>query len=72
MTKLLSEAIVLQNKLGLPDDSLREIELAMRSYAADTLNVAKTLIEKRESPETIRKFIEPHGVSFDGKTKKFK
>jgi hypothetical protein len=72
MTKLLSEAIVLLNRLELPDDKIILIEQAMRSFAADTLNVAKTLIEKRENPETIRKFIEPHGITFDGKSKKFK
>lgn len=72
MTKLLSEAIVLQNKLGLPDEKLIEIEQAMRSFAADTVNVAKTLIEKRENPDTVRKFIEPHGLTYDGKQKIFK
>jgi hypothetical protein len=72
MTKLLSQAIVLQNKLGLSDDKLIEIEQAMKSYAADTVNVAKILIEKRESPDTIRKFMEPHGLTYDGKSKSFK
>lgn len=72
MTKLLSQAIVLQNKLGLGDEMLIEIEQAMRSYAADTLNVGKILIEKRESPDMIRKFMEPHGLTYDGKSKSFK
>lgn len=71
MTKLLAQAMVLQNTLELPDDKLILIQDAMRSYAADTVNVAKILIEKRESPETIRKFMGPHGLSFDGKAKKF-
>jgi hypothetical protein len=71
MTKLLSEAIVLQNKLGLGDEHIREIEQAMRNYAADSLNVGKILIEKRESPDTIRKFMAPHGLSYDGKSKTF-
>jgi hypothetical protein len=72
MTKLLAQAMVLQNTLGLSDDKLAIIQDAMRSYAADTVNVAKILIEKRETPETIRKFMGPHGLSFDGKSKLFK
>lgn len=72
MTKLLAQALVLQNELGLPDDKLSVIQQAMKSYAADTVNVAKLLIEKRESPETIRKFIGPHGLTYDGKSKQFK
>lgn len=72
MTKLLAQAINLKNELGLGDDKIAAIEMAMRNYAADTLNVAKVLIEKRESPETIRTFINPHGLTFDGKAKLFK
>lgn len=72
MTKLLSQAMVLQNSLGLDESHLATIEHAMRSYTADTVNVAKLLIEKRESPDTIRKFIEPHGLTYDGTKKQFK
>lgn len=71
MTKLLSEAMVLLNKLGLTEEHLMTIEQSMKSYAADTLNVAKPLIEKRENPETVRKFIEPHGLTYSGKSKLF-
>lgn len=71
MTTLLSQAINLKNELGLDDDKIRVIEHAMRVYAVDTLNVAKHLIEKRESPANVRKFLEPHGVSYDGTIKKF-
>lgn len=72
MTKLISQAMVLQNTLGLDESKLGIIQEAMRSYAADTVNVAKHLIEKRETPDTIRKFIEPHGLTYDGKSKQFK
>lgn len=72
MTKLLAQALNLKNELELPDEKLAIIQQAMRSYAADTLNVAKILIEKRENPETVRKFIEPHGLTYDGKSKMFK
>lgn len=72
MTKLLSQAMVLQNALGLDESHLATIQSAMRSYTADTVNVAKILIQKQESPDTIRKFMEPHGLTYDGKTKSFK
>jgi len=72
MTKLLAQAMVLQNTLELPDDKLMIIQDAMRNYAADTLNVGKILIEKRETPDTIRKFMEPHGLTYDGTKKLFK
>lgn len=72
MTNLIAQATVLQNELGVGDDKLIIIQQAMRNYAAGTVNVAKILIEKRESPETIRKFIEPHGLTYDGKQKIFK
>lgn len=72
MTKLLAHAINLKNELKLEDDKIRVIEQAMRNYTADTVNVAKLLIEKRESPDTIRKFIEPHGLTYDGTKKQFK
>lgn len=71
MTNLIAQATVLQNDLGVGDEKLIVIQQAMRNYAAGTMNIAKILIEKRESPETIRKFIEPHGLSYDGKAKKF-
>jgi hypothetical protein len=72
MTNLIAQATVLQNELGVGDDKLILIQQAMRNYAAGTVNVAKILIEKRESPETIRKFIEPHGLTYDGTKKLFK
>ena len=72
MTKLIAQAMVLQNALGLDESHLATIQNAMRVYAADTVNAAKLLIEKRESPETIRKFIQPHGLTYDGKSKEFK
>lgn len=72
MTKLLAEAINLQNELGLDESKLKTIEQAMRNFSADTVNVAMALIDKREKPEVIRKFIEPHGLTYDGKSKKFK
>lgn len=72
MTKLLAQAINLKNELGLEDDKIRVIEQAMKDFAVDTLNVAKHLIEKRETPATVRKFLEPHGVSYDGTSKLFK
>lgn len=71
MTKLLAQAINLQNELGLDDSKLRTIEQAMRSYAVDSINVAKILIEKRESPDNIRKFMEPHGITYSGVKKSF-
>lgn len=72
MTKLISQAIVLQNALGLDESHLATIQNAMRVYAADLVNAAVPLIEMRYKPDVIRKFIEPHGLTFDGKAKKFK
>lgn len=71
MTKLLSQAMNLQNELGLDESKLGVIEQAMRSYTVDTINVAKILIEKRESPDKIRKFMEPHGITYSGVKKSF-
>lgn len=71
MTKLLAQAINLKNELGLGDEAIIVIERQMRGFAADTLNVAKELIEKRESPDRVRTFLEPHGLTYSGKTKTF-
>lgn len=72
MTKLISQAIVLQNALGIDETHLSAIQNAMRVYAADMVNAAVPLIEMRYKPDAIRKFIEPHGLTYDGKTKSFK
>lgn len=72
MTKLIAEALVLQNALGLGEDKLVVISEAMRSYAASTVNAAVPLIERREKPDMVRKFMEPHGLTYDGKSKQFK
>jgi len=72
MTTLISKALNLQKNLGLPDDKLGVITQAMREYAVDVLNVAKHPIEKRDTPAVIRKYVESHGVTYDGKEKLFK
>jgi hypothetical protein len=72
MTKLLAEATVLQKELGLDETHLRTIEQAMRNYAASAVNASIPLIERREKPEMIRKFMEPIGLTYDGKVKSFK
>lgn len=72
MNALISQSLILQNKLELPDAALVIIQEALRNYCVETINVAKHLIEKREDPDTVRKFIEPHGLTYDGKSKKFK
>lgn len=72
MTKLIAEALVLQNALGLGEEKLAVISQAMRNYAASMVNAAVPLIEMRYKPDAIRKFIEPHGLTYDGKSKQFK
>lgn len=72
MTSLISQAAVLQNKLNLPDDALAVLQDAMRTYAVDALNIAKPIIERRESPENVRRFMQQTGISYDGKSKEFK
>ncbi|HTI12481.1 MAG TPA: hypothetical protein VL832_28105 [Puia sp.] len=72
MTTLISKGLVLLNQLDLPEEKLAIITEHMKNYAADTLNVAKLLIEKREDPKTIRQFMEPHGINYDGVKKVFK
>ena len=72
MTTLIAKALNLQIALGLGEDKLPLIQQAMKDYAVDMLNVAKHPIEKRETPETMRKFVESHGISYDGKSKLFK
>jgi 3-hydroxyisobutyrate dehydrogenase-like beta-hydroxyacid dehydrogenase len=71
MTKILAEATVLMNALGLDESRLREIEQAMRNCAASAVNAAVPLIEKREKPDVVRKFMEPIGLTYSGKTKLF-
>lgn len=72
MTKLLAEATVLQNALGLDETHLGTIEQAMRNYAASAVNAAVPLIERREKPDMVRKFMEPIGITYDGKSKQYK
>lgn len=71
MNALISQALNLQNKLGLPEESLVDIQEAMRTYAVGALNAAKHPIEKREEPDVIRKFMSPIGLTYSGKTKTF-
>lgn len=72
MNTLISKGLVLLNLLELPEEKLTIITEHMKGYAADVLNVAKHPIEKREKPEVIRRFVEPHGLSYDGTKKIFK
>lgn len=71
MNKLTSEAMVLQNALGLDAAQLPMIISAMRSYAASAVNATVPLIERREKPDMVRKFLEPIGLTYSGKTKIF-
>jgi len=71
MTKLMAEALVLQNALGLDESKLQTIQQAMKNFAASTVNAAVPLIERREKPDMIRRYMEPIGLTYDGKSKKF-
>lgn len=72
MNTLISKGLVLLNLLDLPEEKLAIITEHMKDYAADVLNVAKHPIEKREKPESIRRHVEPHGITYDGTKKVFK
>lgn len=72
MTKLLAEAIVLQNRLGLDETHLAAIHDAMRNYAASMVNAAKPLIDTQKHPAEIRRYMEPLGLTYDGAKKQFK
>jgi hypothetical protein len=71
MTKLIAEATVLKDALGLTEAELPMIISAIRSYAASAVNATVPLIERREKPDMVRKFLEPIGLTYSGKTKIF-
>lgn len=72
MTKLELQVQVLKQGLGIEDDKAPLLEMAMRSYAADMLNLAQYLRDKNIEMETARDIMEGHGITYDGKSKKFK
>ena len=72
MNTLELQAKVLQTTLGLPDEKAVVIEQTMRSYTIDILNIAQYLRDKNVDMDTSRGILEGHGITFDGKSKKFK
>lgn len=72
MTKLDLQVQVLKGKLMLDDTQAASITDVIRSHTADALNVSQFLLATNADPDSIRVFIEDYGVTFDGKTKKFK
>jgi hypothetical protein len=72
MTKLDLQVQALKGKLLLDDSQVEAIAEAMRSHTADALNISQFLLAKNADPDTIRIFIEDYGITFDGKSKKFK
>jgi len=71
-TKLDLQVQVIKNKLGLSEEQASSISEVIKSHTADALNVSQFLLASNADPDTVRVFIEDYGVSFDGKTKKFK
>lgn len=71
-TKLELQVKVLQTQIAIEDEKAALIETAMRSFAVDVLNLAQYLRDKNIEMETARDIMEGYGVTFDGKSKKFK
>lgn len=62
---------LLQGITGLKDDELEAVKKEVITHTISALNTAKVLIEKKVDPDVIRQMMEGHGVSYDGKLKKF-
>ena len=71
-TKLELQVKVLQTQIGIDEEKASLIEGAMKSFAVDVLNLAQYLRDKNIEMETARDIMEGYGVTFDGKSKKFK
>ena len=69
-------SMVLLADLKEPDQTDEQkrgkIAQSLREFLADALNLAQFLIQKNTDPDTMRMFMEDAGVSYDGKSKKFK
>lgn len=72
MTTLELQAKTLQSAIGAEDDQYNAILEGLKSYAVTVLNLAQYLREKNVDMDTARGIMEGHGISYDGKSKKFK
>lgn len=72
MNKLELQLQTVKDKCNLLDWQVDAVRDAIINHSTGALNVAKILIEKRETPENIRKFMAQHGLTYDGVKKLFK
>lgn len=71
--ELIARALLsdLSDESKSPEEKRTIIAESLKSYGAEVVNLGIYLTQKQLEPDMIREIMEPHGLEFDGKKKRF-